>query len=156
MGFMGKSCHTRSAGFRDALRILTMHGPMSGRSSGARVLLLSALGASACASNPVGMQGQWVGTVKPVSGTCDPASQAVLTIRSGSAPPYAVIFAPTSGVLTLHGNSDGDSQVEANLHTVGMNHQPYVLAFRGTRSGDLITGTYITQRCRSDVELRRE
>ena len=156
MGFMGKSHHMRSASFHDALRIMTTHCLKSDRSSDARISLLLVLGVSACASNPVGMQGRWVGTVKPISGTCDPASQAVLTIRSGSAPPYAAIFAPTGGVLTLRGNSDGNSQVAADLHTTGMNHQPYVLAFSGNRNGDLITGTYITQRCRSDVELRRK
>lgn len=119
------------------------------------VPLLIAFSVSACASNPVGLQGRWVGTVKPISGTCDPASQAVLNIEVGRTPPYEAVFAPTGGVLTLHGASDGVSQVAADLHTTGMNHQPYVVAFKGTKVGESIVGTYITQRCRSDVELQR-
>lgn len=117
--------------------------------------LLLALALSACASSPTGMQGRWVGSVKPVAGTCDPASQAVLTIEIGRTPPYAATFLPTAGVLALHGTSDGADQVAADLHATGMNHQPYVFAFSGTRTGDTITGTYLSQRCRSEVELHR-
>ena len=110
----------------------------------------------ACEANPTGLQGRWTGAVNPVSGTCDPPSQAILTIRAGGAPPYAALFSPTSGVLTLQGTSDGTHQVDADLHAVGMNHQPYVLAFSGTKAGDTITGTYVSQRCRAEVTLHRE
>lgn len=117
--------------------------------------LVLAVGVSACASSPNGIQGRWIGTVKPVSGNCDPASQAVLDIVGATTPPYTAIFTPTGGVLTLHGSSDGVSQVSADLHTTGMNHQPYTLAFSGTRNGNYITGSYVTPRCRSTVELAR-
>ncbi len=118
--------------------------------------LLLAFGVSACASNPTGIQGRWIGTVKPASGSCDPASQAILSIASGRTPPYTAIFTPTGGVLALQGSSDGIGHVTADLHTIGMNHQPYALAFSGTRDGDLITGIYITPRCRYDVRLERK
>ena len=126
------------------------------RNGATTTLLWCALIISACASNQVGLQGRWIGTVKPVSGTCDPASQAVLTIEIGETKPHAVVFAPTGGVLALRGNSDGESQVTADLHTTGINHQLYTLEFNGIKTGELITGTYISQRCRSEVTLHRE
>ena len=115
------------------------------------LLALTLLALSACVAAPTGANGRWVGPVTPVAGTCDPAANAVLLVS-----PKSVTFSPDNGILLLRGHADALDHVTADLRTVGMNHQPYVLAFRGTRSGDLITGTYITQRCRSDVELRRE
>ena len=154
MGPMGKRDHTRCEGFLHAPR-----GQPATPAIGRRVLriclLVPALALCACASNPTGLQGRWIGSVKPAAGTCDPASQAVLTIEAGRTPPYAVMFSPTAGVLTLHGTSDGANQVAADLRATGMNHQPYVLAFSGTRTGERITGTYVTPRCRSEVELHR-
>lgn len=156
MGFMGKRHRIRPANLRAALWNLTQSHPPATRHGAFGTWLLLALGVSACASNPTGIQGRWVGTVKPVSGSCDPASQAILSIESGTTPPFAAIFTPTGGVLALHGSSDGTRHVTADLHTVGMNHQPYTLVFNGTGDGDLIKGTYITPRCRSDVELKRK
>ena len=135
---------------------MTAQHPTPERSAVFKALVLLVLALSACASNPIGLQGRWVGTVKPISGNCDPASQAVLTIEGGGRAPYAATFAPTNGALILQGNSDGISQVAADLHTTGMNHQPYTLAFSGVKNGDSIAGTYITQRCRSDVKLARK
>lgn len=147
----------RTAGkLRITHRIMTTPRLKPKCSGAAAILLWWALGLSACAINQVGLQGRWVGTVKPVSGTCDPASQAVLTIDTGNTKTHTVVFAPTGGVLALHGNSDGESQVTADLHTIGVNHQSYILEFNGTKTGDLITGTYINQRCRSEVTLHRE
>ena len=153
---MGKRHHPQPANFNGSHRIMMASclGPKCSRT--ARIALLLTLSISACASNPIGMQGRWLGTVKPVSGTCDQASQAVLNIEQGENPPYAAVFAPTGGVLTLRGSSDGVSQVAADLHTSGTNHQTYILVFNGTRNGDSIEGTYITQRCRSDVKLQRK
>ena len=118
-------------------------------------LLVLAAALCACANNPTGTQGRWVGTVKPVAGTCDPVSQAVLTIEPGRTPPYPALFSPTAGVLALQGTSDGTGQVTADLHVTGMNHQPYILSFAATRTGDTITGTYVSPRCRAEVELHR-
>lgn len=156
MGFMGKHHRIRPANLCAALRSMTISYLTATQCGASGTWLLLALGVSACASNPIGIQGRWIGTVKPVSGSCDPASQATLNIESGRTPPYTAIFTPTDGVLALHGKSDGIGQVTADLHTVGMNHQPYALAFNGTRDGDLIRGTYTTPRCRSNVELERK
>jgi hypothetical protein len=154
MGSMGKRHRTSCAGFSRALGNQTGAWCASRRGSPFKQLLL-VLALSACTNSPTGIQGRWVGSVKPVAGNCDSATQALLTIEAGRTPPYAAIFSPTAGVLTLHGTSDGISQVAADLHATGMNHQPSVLAFSGTRTGDTITGTYLTQRCRAEVELHR-
>lgn len=155
MGFMGKHHCIRPAKLRAALRVRTMVHSTPVRNGVSKAWLLAVLGVSACASSPTGIQGRWIGTVEPVSGNCDPASQAVLDIEPGRTPPYAAIFTPTGGVLALHGSSDGISKVDADLHTIGVNHQPYTMAFSGTRNGDSIEGTYITPRCRSGVGLKR-
>lgn len=153
---MGKRRHARPANFYGSPWFVTLSRPESECSTTARLAVLLAFGVSACANNPIGIQGRWLGTVKPVSGVCDPPSQAVLTIEQGKSLPYAAVFAPTSGVLMLHGSSDGVGQVTADLHTIGANHQPYILSFSGTKDGNVIIGTYITQRCRSDIELQRK
>ena len=154
---MGKRHHTQSANFLGSFQIVLMPDLEPECSRAAKIaLLLIILGASACARDPTGMQGQWFGTVKPISGTCDPASQAVLNIEQGRFPPYAAVFAPTGGVLMLQGSSDGVNQVTADLHTSGTNHQVYTVTFSGKKDGDSITGMYITQRCRSNVELHRK
>ena len=129
--------------------------PATGRSLIPRHLLALAVALSACANNPTGIQGRWVGTIEPVAGTCDPASQAVLIIDTGRTPPYPATFLPTAGVLALHGTSDGADQVAADLHAIGMNHQPYILSFTAARTGDAITGTYVSPRCRAKVDLHR-
>ena len=153
---MGKRHNTWHVELCDTRCIMTMaHTRLSLRTNTVTALLI-ALATSACANSPSGLQGRWVGEVKPISGTCDLASQAVLTIESGGKSPYSATFAPTGGVMTLHGNSNGTSRVDADLHATGANHQPYILVFTGDKAGDLILGTYITQRCRSAVELRRE
>ena len=153
---MGKRYQTRLIGFCVTHWIMTIAHPIPPLRTSTITALLIALGTSACASSPSGLQGQWIGTVEPVAGTCDSGSQAVLTIENGGKSPYPATFAPTSGVLTLHGDSDGISRVDADLHVTGSNHQPYILAFSGNKAGDMIVGTYTTQRCRSAVKLRRE
>ena len=155
MGLMGKRYRASHEEFLYAFETRAATSPAARRSFVPCHLLALAVALSACANNPTGIQGRWVGTVKPVAGTCDPASQAVLTIETGRTPPYAAIFSPTAGVLTLHGTSDGTGQVAADLHATGMNHQPYVLSFTATRAGDAITGIYVSSRCRAEVELHR-
>ena len=110
---------------------------------------------SGCVAIPTGLQGRWVGTVTPVSGTCDPASHALLMITPADKPPYTAMFSPTGGVLTLHGSSDGVDHVTADSDAPGMNHQPYVLRFDATRQADTLTGTYLSPRCRANVVLSR-
>lgn len=156
MGSMGKHHRALSVDLQTRPQSVAVPRVTSGRCRAFSSLLLLSLGISACATNPVGLQGRWTGMVQPVSGTCDPASQAVLIIEGGRTPPFATIFTPTGGVLALHGNSDGVSQAAADLQVTSMNHQPYALAFNGTRDGDLIRGSYITPRCRSNVVLQRK
>lgn len=103
-----------------------------------------------CVFTSSGTDGRWVGPVTPVSGTCDPASQAVLLVS-----PTEATFAPDGGVLLLRGHADDRGHVVADLRTVGLNHQPYLLAFTGELHEDHITGTLVTPRCRAAVTLHR-
>ena len=87
------------------------------------------------------------GTLRPVSGTCDPPTEAVLTIRKAD-----IIFAPASGTLLLRGRITGNA-LSAGLALTDPNKHPYQLAFQGTRMGTQIAGTYSTPRCRYAVTL---
>lgn len=113
-------------------------------------MALTLLALSACVSAPMGANGRWVGPVTPVAGTCDPAANAVLLVS-----PKSATFSPDNGILLLRGHVDALDHVTADLRTLGMNHQPYVLSFEGTMLGDQITGTYLTPRCRASVTLSR-
>ncbi len=155
MGLMGKRHRASHEEFLPASGKRTAPPPAAGHRGISSHLLVLAAALCACTNSPTGIQGRWVGTVKPVAGTCDPVSQAVLIIEAGRTPPYSALFSPTAGVLALQGTSDGTGQVAADLHGTGMNHQPYVLSFAATRTGNAITGTYITPRCRAEVELHR-
>ena len=117
----------------------------------ATVLLGSALLAlSACIPTPTGANGRWIGPLMPIAGTCDAASQAVLLVS-----PKQATFSPNTGTLLLRGHADPVGHITADLRTVGMNHQPYVLYFNGVLEGDRIVGTYLTPRCRASVALAR-
>jgi len=91
----------------------------------------------------------YAGTMRPVAGTCDPASEAVLTRRES-----AIIFAPAGGTLLLDGKLNGQ-QLVAILTLSDPNKQPYHLVFEGTLTGKSINGTYTTPRCRYAVSLHR-
>lgn len=114
------------------------------------LIALTLLALSACVSAPRGANGRWVGPVTPVAGTCDPAANGVLLVS-----PKSATFSPDNGILLLRGHADALDHVTADLRTIGMNHQPYVLSFEGTMRGDQITGTYLTPRCRASVTLSR-
>lgn len=155
MGLMGKRHRASHEEFLPASGKRIASRPVAGRGGIPSHLPVLAAILCACTNSPTGIQGRWVGTVKPVAGTCDPVSQAVLVIEASRTPPYSALFSPTAGVLALQGTSDGTGQVTADLHGTGMNHQPYVLSFAGARTGDAITGIYISPRCRAEVELHR-
>jgi hypothetical protein len=102
---------------------------------------------AACASSQTEVRGGWIGTITPVAGTCDPASQAWLHVHNGVAH-----FTPGLGTLDLTGTATGNS-VSADAELRGMDGRPYRLAFRATRTDDTLTGTYITPRCRASVSM---
>jgi hypothetical protein len=89
----------------------------------------------------------YAGELRPVAGTCDPASQAVLTLRG-----TAIVFAPAAGTILLHGEVAGQ-QAAAQLTLSDANKHPYRLAFQATLAGNDIIGTYSTPRCRYAVKL---
>lgn len=99
---------------------------------------------SACASGDT----LFSGTVRPAAGTCDPPSQATLTIRNG-----AVLFSPTSGVLTLDGTRAADGAIEATTTRPGPAHTPVTFRLTARQAANRIEGTFTTPRCRYRVEL---
>lgn len=114
------------------------------------LLVLSGLALSGCIPVPTGANGRWVGRLTPLAGTCEQASDAVLVVS-----PRSATFSPNNGTLLLRGHADASGHVTADLRTLGMNHQPYVLSFEGTARDGQITGTYLTPRCRASVILAR-
>jgi hypothetical protein len=90
----------------------------------------------------------YAGSLRPVTGTCDPATQAVLTRRDTS-----IIFAPAAGTLILHGELSAEKNLAADLILADPNKQSYHLTFQGQLDGKKIVGTYTTPRCRYAVNL---
>ena len=112
------------------------------------LLLLAPL--TACAASPsAGLDGGWHGTITPVAGTCDPATDAWLHVNDGVAH-----FTPGLGITELTGTATGNA-VNADALLTGMDRRPYHLSFRATLTGDTLAGTYLTPRCRATVSLRR-
>jgi hypothetical protein len=108
--------------------------------------LLAAAGLlSACAGGP---PSTYVGTLTPVAGTCDVLNRASLN-RNGE----TVQFTPQEGVTVLEGTISPSGAITASAQTMGMNRQPYRLAFTGVLHGQTMTGTYVTPRCRYTVLL---
>jgi len=90
----------------------------------------------------------YAGTLAPVGGTCDTGTRATLQ-RHGS----VIQFAPQDGVLTLDGTVNSAGQIVAAQQTLGMDRKPYRLSFTGQVTGDNVTGTYVTPRCRYEATL---
>jgi hypothetical protein len=108
-----------------------------------RLLILALILLAGCAA----ATRNYAGDVRPIAGTCDPASQAVLTIRD-----KAIIFAPASGTIFLRGALAGQS-ANADLTLTDPNKHPYHLTFQGVLEGRSISGTYTTPRCRYAATL---
>jgi hypothetical protein len=108
------------------------------------LILCLPLLAAACTADTL----NYVGTMRPVAGTCDPTTQAVLTRRDTT-----IIFAPAAGTLELHGQLSNEKILAARLTLTDPNKQPYSLTFRGQLDGKRIDGTYTTPRCRYTVNL---
>jgi hypothetical protein len=89
----------------------------------------------------------YAGTMRPLAGTCDPPSQALLTLRRTD-----IVFAPSSGTLYLQGQLIGQSAT-AQLDLTDPNKHRYHLQFQAMRTGKNITGTYTTPACRYSVTL---
>ncbi len=91
----------------------------------------------------------YVGTMRPLAGTCDPASEASATLRATN-----LIFAPASGTLLLRGEASAQN-LTASLALTDPDKRPYTLTFQGTLKGKDMAGTYTTPSCRYDVALHR-
>jgi hypothetical protein len=90
----------------------------------------------------------YAGKLAPLAGTCDAGTRATLQ-RHGS----VIQFTPQDGVLALDGTVTQSGQIVAVQQTLGMDRKPYRLSFTGQLTGDSITGTYVTPRCRYSAAL---
>lgn len=66
----------------------------------------------------------------------------------------SITFAPSNGVLVLHGTVASDGSVHAALNSIGAEHHPFPLVFEGKLEDAGISGTYTTPICRAHVELQ--
>ncbi len=135
MGLLGKEIMQRF-GFSSYCR----RGPR--QSAGALVIVFLFGG---CAGGP---PVRFVGTISPLSGSCDPPGRAVLTRTPGH-----VQFVPFDGVIILQGSISQAGTIDASLAVRGTGTAPRRLQFNGQLQRTRISGTYITPRCRYLVEL---
>jgi hypothetical protein len=111
-----------------------------GRLAPAVIRLGFAALAAGCA---VGRPDRFAGPLQPQAGTCDPPSRAELILNDSH-----VLFTPREGVISLEGALAADGTISANATSSGMDRTPYHQTFIGNLTGDRVTGTYSTQRCR--------
>ncbi len=110
----------------------------------ALLCLLAPLIACSCTAATM----NYAGPLRPIAGTCDPTTQAVLTRRDTT-----IIFAPAAGTLFLQGKLSEQKNLAASLILTDPNKQPYHLSFLGLLDGTHISGTYTTPRCRYAADL---
>lgn len=65
----------------------------------------------------------------------------------------SITFAPTGGVLVLHGAVGADGAAHASFDATGESHKPFPLRFSGTLTRAGVSGTYSTPICRARVTL---
>jgi hypothetical protein len=111
-----------------------------------RTYFLTPLLLTSCA----GPEALFTGQTRPLAGTCDPPSTAILTLRH-----RAVAFAPNTGTLVLKGTADQAGHLTADLTLQGIDHKPYRLTLDATHQAHTIEGTYTTPRCRYAISLRQ-
>ncbi len=113
-----------------------------------RIALCLAVPLGACAGTRTE---SYFGKVTPGVGVCDPAQAASLTIRRDQ-----VRFAPTQGVLVLSGNMAANGAITASLTVPDMNRKPTQYKLLARLAGDEITGSYVTPRCTSTINLKHD
>ncbi len=119
----------------------------------ARVCALSLLAAAACTNReslatPYDLR--WVGTLTPEAGRCQPSTRTTMTMVTRD---RSITFAPSNGVLILHGAVGADGTVHAAFDATGAGHKPFPLRFTGTLRQRGVSGTYTTPICRAHVAL---
>lgn len=110
----------------------------------ALVCAVLAVQIASCSADPTRT---YTGSLVPRAGACDVSTRAVL-LRNKS----RVQFVPKDGVIVLEGTLVG-IDIVASHQLIDMNHTPYSLRFTGQMRGDHITGSYVTPRCRYDIDL---
>jgi hypothetical protein len=101
--------------------------------------------AAACAAGP---PDHFAGLLQPQAGTCDPPSRAELNLNNSR-----VLFTPREGIISLEGALAADGTIRATAVSNGMDRTPYGQTFIGSLTGEKVTGSYTTPRCRYAVTL---
>ena len=97
-----------------------------------------------------GQSATYVGTLTAVSGTCDALNRATLVIHGTT-----VQFLPQDGVLALDGTATDGGVIAADQAAPGMDRRPYHLVLNAQRQAEVVTGTYLTPRCRYTLALHK-
>src|SRR5271163_2128113 len=118
--------------------------PADPRALTALCLCIAAL-AAGCAAGP---PDHFAGLLQPQAGTCDPPGRAELILNESH-----VLFTPREGIIALDGTLAADGTIRASTVSNGMDHTPYRQTFNGQLTGDKVTGSYTTPRCRYAVTL---
>nr|WP_246396231.1 hypothetical protein [Gluconacetobacter tumulisoli] len=109
----------------------------------------TARAAASAADDPIGI---WTGTLVADRGIC-PETRAPSTLQIGT---RRIAFTPADGSQTLRGTRDGPQGIfHAQLVLSDMNHKPFPMVFEARPSGDTMSGTYGTPRCRAHVVMTR-
>lgn len=93
---------------------------------------------------------RWVGTVMPEAGRCPPSGQGTMTMLAKD---RSITFAPSNGVLVLHGTVDANGEVRAGLDAPGADHRPFPLRLVAVLNEAGVTGHYTTPMCRESIDL---
>ena len=109
-----------------------------------QVLAVLAVQIASCSSDPTQT---YAGSLVPRAGACDAGTRGVL-LRNKS----RIQFVPKDGVIVLEGTVSG-VDIIASRQLIDMNHTPYNVRFTGQMRGDHIIGSYVTPRCRYDIDL---
>ncbi len=100
-----------------------------------------------CASVLPDADVRYTGRIVPEA-ACGAEAPATLVVRHGR-----FIFTPTDGVLMIAGDVAADGSLAGQLTMPGVDRKPFTMAVRARISGQEISGSYATPRCRFRVAL---
>ncbi len=116
------------------------------------LLALALPGLAGCGGEALGSSYdlRWVGTLEPEAGRCPSGGRASMTMRTRD---RSILFAPTEGVLVLHGALGANGTVRAALDASGAGRKTFPLRLEASLDRNGVRGTYTTPICRARVAL---